>query len=100
MNTQSTFFAISCCYNDICHSYHLLQLFQSAISGYAENHADREPGHFLCAAQPTFVQPGWVVSESGEWVIAVEAAGIEQVVMVAKCLYRDKPCEYRPACYR
>ena len=77
-----------------------MKLFQSAINDYAAKDIEREPGHFLCAAQPTFVLPGWVVGERGEWVIVVQTAGIEQVAMVAECLYKDRPCEYLPACYR
>ena len=58
-----------------------MKLFQSAINDYAAKDIERKAGHFL-------------------WVIVVQTAGIEQVAMVAECLYKDRPCEYLPACYR
>ena len=47
------------------------------------------------------MQPGWVVdTRTKEWVLVVQTETIQQVLTVAKCLYRDRACEYIPPCYR
>ena len=57
-------------------------------------------GHYLCDAEPSIVKAGWVRGEEGEWVVAVQTDGMEQVMVLARCLYKDRSCEYIPPCYR
>ena len=46
------------------------------------------------------VKAGWVRGEEGEWVVAIQTDVMEQVMVLARCLYRDRSCEYIPSCYR
>ena len=78
----------------------LFKPFQSAISDYNSSHGDRDSGHFLCEAKTTFVKAGWVRSTQGVWMVALQMEGWEQVVRTAKCIYKNRHCEYLPACYR